>query len=317
MTGLVNQAKEKSGKSAAELDIPDNFLAKIFTALPDYIDRDLFVTYAGRAYLSNPSLKAATKDSVLTAIFDCATMGLMPDGIRAAIVARKVTVGKNTDRERKVLTASAQAMVRGIVEAFYRTGKIGSIVVDGVFDSDEFDCYTDTTQGGRVLKHKPKATDNDKTIDKLTKAYGILFLKNGHRHIEVMDKSEILAAKKAASAVGKVIWNGPWWLEMVRKTVLHRLYKRVDLEEGGQLNKVMRNVESEVDLDKLPMPEATKGIDNDDKNPTNGSELDTYFPLDEDSPMEIGELAEKIKGTMAETPAKQEEKGKHNEFTGF
>ena len=65
------------------------------------------------AIMTSPELKKASNPSILQAIYECATLQLLPDGKRAAIVVRG---DKNSPTG---YSATAQPMVRGIIELFH------------------------------------------------------------------------------------------------------------------------------------------------------------------------------------------------------
>ena len=205
---------------------------QIKAMLPPSIPWHRFKETAMVAVMSNPAIWNKDQASVIRAIYDCANLQVLPDGKRAALVAYKGQV-------------KAQIMVRGVVELLHRSGKVKNLVVEIVYEDEAFEyCIDANTDTGVRLRHEPHLY-KEKKYNQVTHVYAILKTLDGATYTAVMDKKEIDAAKAKSAAGEKGPWNSPDWREMVKKTVLHRLSKRVDLLP---LEKAAANLEQTVEL---------------------------------------------------------------------
>ena len=182
----------------------------IARALPKDMDIRRFILVAKKHIGEDRNRIAAINNdpkSMLNAVMEAATDGLLLDGRQSALVPRK---GKMT----------YSPMVRGLIDRMHRSGKVDSINVDIVYEGDLFQTESGSTP---AIKHCPKY--KSKTV---SHAYAVVWIKDAsHPYIEVIDAFELEKHRKKAGL--NTPWNGPWVDEMRKKTVLRRLSKRLPL----------------------------------------------------------------------------------------
>ena len=158
------------------------------------------------------NVRAAPKGEVLLAVLEAAKMGLEPTGAYGGGYLVKPR-GK---------PVSFWVDWRGYIKGGMRSGQLRKADPFIVFENDEFDYVLGDEQ---YIHHRPFiGTDEERGQPRF--AYAILELTNGAKVREVMSWDEIMAIMKRAPAGEK----GPWGsdpLEMARKTVIRRVFKRV------------------------------------------------------------------------------------------
>lgn len=201
---------------------------------------DRFVTVALHA-ASDPSIRRATRESLIQSIRDSALLGLEPVGSTGdgAIVVydERVRVERPSTRrdappgamiivEEKVPTAHFQPMYRGLLKLARRSEQIAHVDAHVVYQGDEINLDLGSQPS---VKHFP-VLDGAKRGNAIG-AYAVAELVNGRRYVEWMTTADIEEVRK--SSRGNAAPESPWvkfWAEMARKTVLRRLMKRLPLE---------------------------------------------------------------------------------------
>jgi len=199
----------------------DGFKAQITAALPKHITADRFVRVLLTASIRTPKIMECTQESVFKAIYDCAAMGLEPDGRRAHLIPYGTVCTLILD-------------YKGIAELVMRSGLVSSIHADTVHEKDQFE-----VDRGKILKHK---VDYTQPRGKAFAAYCLITMKDGGEKAEVMTEEEINCIRSRSRA-GK---SGPWetdTLEMWKKTVAKRAFKWVPLSP-----EIRESIEREDDL---------------------------------------------------------------------
>lgn len=176
-------------------------------ALPEHITPEKFQRVAITALNNNPDIANCSTESVMNSLMKCAQDGLLPDGRDAALVKFKTT-------------CQYIPMVGGLIKRMKNSGELSTISAAIVYEHDEFDFVMGDNE---CLTHKPKLLgDRGKPI----LAYAIAKFKDGGIQREVMTVAEI----EKVRSVSRTKDTGPWvqwWDEMAKKTVIHRLAKRV------------------------------------------------------------------------------------------
>ena len=109
-------------------------------ALPPHINPKKFIRVVQTAITTSPNLMEADRMSLLAACTKAAEIGLLPNGIEAALVPFKGKV-------------QFMSMISGKLKLARNSGEIQSIDAQIVYNNDYFDYYID--EEGAHLKHKP------------------------------------------------------------------------------------------------------------------------------------------------------------------
>lgn len=177
-------------------------------ALPGHIDPKKFVRVIQTAITTNPKLMECNRMSLLAACTKAAEIGLFPNGTEAALVpyADKVQF---------------MSMIAGKLKLARNSGEIKTMDSQIVYKNDEFDYYTD--ENGVHLKHRPNLFEERGEI---IAAYAIGETKDGGVYVEVVTNDQIKAIESTSKGKNTP-WKGPFRSEMIRKSVLNRLLKRM------------------------------------------------------------------------------------------
>jgi len=209
-------------------------------ALPEHVSPERFVRVVVTAVQSNPDLQKADRDSVLGAALKCAQDGLLPDGREAALVVYNTKV-KDPDSGRDLWTKKAQylPMIAGVLTKVRRSGELLTISAHVVYEKDTFSY---TLGDDERIEHQPFL---DGARGKPIAVYAVAKTKDGGIYREVMSVAQV----EQVRAVSKAKASGPWvdwWDEMARKSVLHRLSKRLPM--STDLQQVFRRDEDHYDF---------------------------------------------------------------------
>ena len=175
-------------------------------ALPSHISSEKFIQVVVTAVQNNPGLLTLDRQSLYLSCIKCAQDGLLPDGQEAALVPRKGKVAYTP-------------MIEGVLKRIRNSGDLSTIDAQDVFEHDTYDVWTD--EKGPHFKFIKNRKDRGKFL--LTFAYAVT--KDGGTYFEEMDEQQLAAVEKCAAT--KEVWDGPFRPEMRRKSVLHRLSKRL------------------------------------------------------------------------------------------
>lgn len=182
---------------------------EISVSLNDTMKTDFFIKSVMMSVHKNPKLLNCEPTSVVTAIQECAMLGLFPSTGLISLIPYK---GK----------AKAIIEYKGLIALASDSGKVSAIDAEVVYDSDKFNFQ----HGSRpFLDHIP--TIPRKEGDKIRCAYALVRFKDGGIQFRVMEKPEIDAIKNGTSFPNPV-WESHY-NEMAKKTVFRRLAKMLDL----------------------------------------------------------------------------------------
>lgn len=184
-----------------------------------------------------PQLWRCEVRTVYKAMLLSAQSGLIPDGItqHAHLIPRMNN--KRKDENGKplppALECNLQIGYRGLLVLVRRSGQVGVVKATLVRKGDKFKVYRGTEDR---IEHEP--LDSETYIDEatgetkprpITHAYCIAKFTNGQVDFEDMDINAIEALRQRAKADGPA-WESDYG-EMVKKTVLRRLCKRLPQSE--------------------------------------------------------------------------------------
>lgn len=194
-------------------ELLDKLKPQLQMALPKHVDVGRMIRICVTTLQRNPDLLACTQESVLGCLFQCAQLGLEPDGLLGHAYLIPFRDNKNN---RTICTLIVG--YKGLLKLARQSNEIQSISARVVYSKDEFEYEFGLED---KLVHKPT---HDEDPGELTYAYAIFRYKGGGYHFDVMNRVEIEAIRKR-SKTGN---NGPWvtdYDEMCKKTVLRRASK--------------------------------------------------------------------------------------------
>ena len=190
---------------------------QLLTALPKHIKPAYFMRVALTTLQRNPKLLECDPTSFLGALFQCAELGLVPDGFRGQAY---LVPFKNNKRTPPRMEVQFIPGYRGIIDLVRRSGELSTIDADVVYEKDKF-TYTRGFQP--TFEHVPY----DGLVEdpgKVTHAYAWFRLKDGSYQLKVMTRREVDKIRKRSQAANA----GPWVTDfewMAKKTVLKQLCK--------------------------------------------------------------------------------------------
>jgi recombination protein RecT len=209
-----------------------------------------FTRVALTAIQRKPELLDKDPQSLMGALMKAAEDRLLPDGREGALVVRW-----NSDSKQEEV--AWQPMVYGIIAAAKRSGGVKTLEVEIAYKGEVFRVRKGDNPG---IDHEynPELVINGEEIA----VYAIATLADGSKEREVMTRAQI----EDVRAMSKMPNKGPWaksWGEMARKTVIHRLAKR--LPSMGEGDEAMQRVISRVE-EEYPFGRGTRDV-----NPETGA----------------------------------------------
>lgn len=187
-------------------------------ALPSNVSAESFRNAAIVAAQDNPAILQCSAETVFRSIRKLAAAGLVPDGREAALVPFKGS-------------CTAIPMVQGLVKMARRSGDVKDIRAHLVYQNEiDQGRFTYIVGDEERLEHDPILFGDRGAV---VGAYAIAKLKDGTLVREFMSIDDVErirrgAASQGGSAQPKGIWQNHYD-EMVKKTVIRRLVKRLDL----------------------------------------------------------------------------------------
>lgn len=215
-------------------------------SLPPSVSVDRFTATTIAAINHNPDLLGADRQSLYNAVVKAAQDGLLPDGNDGVLNIYNTNVGtkQNPQWMKKV---QWQRMVGGLIKQFAKAG-INAYAVS-VYQNDKFEMWNDEL--GQHVKHAPIVFgDRGERIG----ALAVGTLKTGNSVVESMNMDDLRKARAASKNPDGGAW-AIWTDRMEQKSVLHRLRKRVAVQDetaAEELNKI----DDEFDDEPLATPAA-------------------------------------------------------------
>lgn len=214
----------------------EEFSPAFQAALGDAIPVGHFIEVATTTYLDPKNrLQKCEPMSVVRALLRSAQLKLRPDGKEGAIIPR--------GRE-----ANFEPMFQGIVRLMLRTGTVKKVESHVVKHGDAFDYGFGLDP---FLTHRPASSNDQGGVEY---AYAVVWLANGERQFEVVDRDELDKIKRLTKEGnnGKL---GPAWQnypeEMQRKIAVKRLSKYI--EQTPELAAVI-DYDNEIQSGGMPDP---------------------------------------------------------------
>ena len=130
----------------------DDIKKKLEMALPKWLSIDRLLRVVFSSVLKNPKLLECTTESLLSAVMQCAQLGLEPILGRAHLIPyrnKKLIDGK----WQKVLECQFQPGYQGLVDLAERSGKVETVKAHVVYENDTFEIEYGLNER---LVHKPK-----------------------------------------------------------------------------------------------------------------------------------------------------------------
>lgn len=219
--------------------IQDNLKTELVSArdiLPKHVNFDRFITAAAVAMANNSDLMDADRQSLINSLTTCAKDGLIPDNREAAMVVFKTKVNQG-GKEIWIKKAQYMPMIDGVMKRARQTGEISIIAAKIVYENDTFRAWMDDL--GEHISYEPTLGDRGNILG----AFAYARMKQGDVQFEWMNFTDIEKVRMAS----KNATNGPWkdwWEGMARKSVMHRLARRLPnsselmemLERGNEMN---------------------------------------------------------------------------------
>lgn len=197
--------------------------AEVEAVLPPDVPYVKFEAVVNMAIRREPRLLECYAPSFIKACIQAAYDGLLPDGNQAVILYSNNKVpGTGRDGVAAVyrLEARYQSMVYGLRMKIVHSGAATFVDAMVVFEKEPFR-YRRGLQP--VLEHEPSL--NTTTRGDPIAVYAIATLPDGTKVFDVLTKKEVMAARDVAKT--KDVWDGPFGMEMWKKTAIRRLSKAI------------------------------------------------------------------------------------------
>ena len=205
--------------------------------LPSYIDPERFIKSAQLAIYNNSELKYCTPESIVTAVYNAAELGLdfTPAKRQAYLIKFK---------DKAVFIPG----YGGLIELACREGAAEMIDAHIVFANDDFKIQFGSDP---KIHHIPSLEENPGEI---LGAYAIAFLANGRFKPEWMTLKELKKVRQASACPDSPAYKN-WLDEMYRKAPIRRLFKTLQTS-APKLEKALAYDNEQYDLtllDEIPM----------------------------------------------------------------
>lgn len=188
---------------------------QIEAALPTYMSVERFTRITMTSIQMTPKLLDCTQISLISAIMQCAQLGLEPDNMLRH--CHLVPFRDNKANESRVQIIIGY---RGIMKLARNSDEVSAIEARTVLEKDRF-VYRYGLDAQRALEHVPSA---DMDPGMIRCAYAICRFRGGGEVFEVALPRHIEKAKKSSRTAHRS--DSPWKLheeEMWRKTAIRRL----------------------------------------------------------------------------------------------
>ncbi len=215
--------------------------------LPKHVSTDRMLKIALGAMRTTPKLMNCRIESLMSAVVQCAQLGLEPN---TPLGHAYLIPFEN----RKQGTTEVQVIMgyKGLIDLARRSGQIVSIAAHEVREHDEFDFAYGLEER---LEHRPASGHRGE----ITHFYAVAKLVGGGHAFEVMGKADVDAIRDSTQTKGKF---GPWkdhYVEMGRKTALRRLFKylpvSIELATASQIDEQQEPDYSDVLEGEIVAPE--------------------------------------------------------------
>lgn len=216
--------------------------------LPSGVDYEAFRNAAIIAFTDNPDIAGCTPPSIFKALRKLAGMGLVPDGVEAALVPHK-----NKQRDGSwLLEATAMPMVYGLQKRARNSGEVRSLWADVIYQGEMIQMWIDD-DGSRRWNH---VNDDGSRINAMKRggevigAIAVAKLADGTAEFEPMTRTQIDRIRAVSRMANGPAWSN-WYEEMAKKSAIRRLVKRLPISAAD------RRVVLESDEDTIGMRDVT------------------------------------------------------------
>lgn len=218
---------------------------QLAAALPRWLSPDRMLRVLMTEMMKNPKLFDCTRESVLSAVIQCAQLGLEPVLGRAYLVPYKNI-------------CQFIPGYQGLIDLARRSGTISDVYAEVVYDNDEFDLVLGSE---RKIHHRPYYLRGHEDHGLPIGAYCIWILKDGTQHPSYMPINQIYKRRDKSPAFkfgdsgdrnkggGKKdsVWH-VWEEEMIKKTVVKNSAKFVPASI-----EFMEAVQIDNEIESLPL----------------------------------------------------------------
>lgn len=192
-----------------------------------YMTTDRIIKIAVMAVTKSPLLLKCDRVSLLKAILDSVEVGLEPNTTRqhAAIVPYK-------NNKRGCYEALFQPMYQGLAELLHRSGKVDRIIMDAVYEGDEF-VYD--AASGDIDKHTYGKEHGLDPVKNVTHAYARIWIKGAAYPLQVVMNRVQINMIKGRSAAVRSGRSTPWdtdFDKMAMKSAFNRCTKLAPTTES-------------------------------------------------------------------------------------
>lgn len=211
---VLSLQRQNQGVSP-EVARQNEFLRARLPRLAEWVTNGLrpeaLIRFALADMTQNPKLAACDPQSIYLGLLACAVCGLEPGSLKNE--AYLVPFG-----------GKAQFMpgYRGMLKMMRRSGEVVGCVAHVVHEHDTYEMDLGTANS---ITFRPALRDRGAIIG----AFGIATLKDGHQEIEWVDISDLDCIRKVAESRGKSPAWQAWPEEMMRKSVIRRMSKRLPM----------------------------------------------------------------------------------------
>lgn len=188
------------------------------------------LSFALQVIEGSQQLQECDKNSILAAIINLANIGLTlnPAAKESYLVPR-------WNEKKRVKEATLQPSYIGLIKLIMKTGAMKSLVANVVYEGDQFEI--NLADNRQPVRHQP-ALRKVQRGEKIG-AYALATLNDGTRQVEWMEIDDIYSVRESSDSYKneKTRPYSPWARhedEMIRKTVVRRLYKYLPRVNNGQ-----------------------------------------------------------------------------------
>lgn len=195
-------------------------LAKLLK--PTGIDLDNFIQISMQCFYNQPKLLECSPMSLMTALRQCATFGLVPSGVQGH--AYLVPFRNNKTKTMEVVFIPGY---RGLIELARRSGKVKKVNAKVVYEKDTFAVLEAPEE---QISHTPFMGGDRGAA---THYYAIAMLEDGTTLHDWMTRSEVERTRARSKGKDSLMWT-TYFNEGGRKTVVRRLAKYLPLSAEFQ-----------------------------------------------------------------------------------
>ena len=198
----------------------DSMKDRMADVLPRHVTPERMVRLCRQMVTRNQKLSECTNISLLDGIMGCSILGLEPNG---PLGHAYLVPFKNNKTSPPCVEATMIVGYQGYIELAYRSGKVGSIWSEIVYEKDDFKRELGTEH---TIHHRPSPGDRGAMIG----VYAVAEIMGGGKPWVYLTKDEVMRAK--ASSRGADSDKSPWNIpdqepDMWRKTAVRRLQKYI------------------------------------------------------------------------------------------